>query len=128
MIRGRMGEEREDRGGQVEGRLSAWGSNRSHWFLVVHQARPRLSGSLAGPPPLVARGEEGSVAAALWPLLCPAVCSAGSTIQYFGADRERKSILLYFYTTDLLSEEEEDRGREGGKHICLLYSLAIKDD
>lgn len=85
--------------------LSLWGSYRSHWFLVVHQAHPRLSGSLAGPPRLVAWGEEGSVAAALWPFLCPAVCSAGSTIQYFGADQQGKIILLYSTPLTFLSEK-----------------------
>lgn len=47
---------------EVEGGREAlcMGSDRSHWFLVVHQAT-RPSGSLVGPPPLVARGEEGSV-------------------------------------------------------------------
>lgn len=56
-------------------------------------------------PPSVAWGEESTVAAALWPFLCPAVCSVGSTILYFGADWQGKGVLLYFYTTDLLKEE-----------------------
>lgn len=38
--RGRMGEEKKTGGRLREREALCWGSYRSHWFLVVHPARP----------------------------------------------------------------------------------------
>ena len=115
----RIGEERKRRRGEVEGEREAlcWGSSIPLVFGCT-SSEPRLSGSQDGPPPLSAQGEEGSVAGVLWPLLCPAVHSAGSTILYIGADQQGKSILLYFYTTDLLT-------KEGGEREVCIQSVHI---
>lgn len=110
--RGRMGDEKRI-GGQVEGGWEA--------LCMGLRSIPLVFGRTSSAPPAEWQpgwtsplwwpgGEEGSVAAVvmgmmvLWPFVRPAVCSAGSTIQYFEDDQRGKNILLYFYTTDLLKE------------------------
>lgn len=104
--------ERVGRRWRRRGRLS--GSDRSHWFSVVHQAR-RSDLPLQWP-----RGEEGmcGVVGRAPAFLRPAVCSAGSTIQYFGADLRGESIQCTFTPMTFL---REDRGREtGGETITCV--------
>lgn len=109
--------ERVGRRWRRRGRLS--GSDRSHWFSVVHQAR-RSDLPLQWP-----RGEEGmcGVVGRAPAFLRPAVCSAGSTIQYFGADLWGESIQCTFTPMTFL---REDGG--GDDHMCWLYNLEFKDD
>lgn len=137
--RGRVDVEESQQRKDGRGKEDRGGSRGEGGSLLGLLSIPLVSGSLAGPPPLVVQGEEGSVAVALWPFLCPAGCSAGSTLLYFGANRKGKNILLYFYTNDPLEEEGrrsvEDRDEcvcrrftSHEKLICLLYSFAIKEN